>query len=280
MSGVFPRVRDRGAPARHMVLMLCGLIVLFPVAWIAAAAFKRQIVLLTGEFLFTPTLINFNDVLSPTISDYRQNFINSLVIGLGSTLLALLLTTPAAFALRHLRCPRWVGYGLLGWAILFHTLPPIILAGGWYVIFREIGLDNTYAGLICAHAALGLPTALALTMVFVGDVPGELLEAARLDGATPAQMLWRIVVPLARPGLAAAGLLSFIFSWNEFAVTLTLSQRQTATVPIAIGKYAQENTINFTDMAAASVLAIIPALLVLLVAQRLIVSGLTAGALK
>ncbi len=265
---------------RHAILIAAAILVLFPVAWIAAAAFKRQIALLTGEVLFTPTLINFAHILSPTTSDYVLNFANSLIVGVASTALVLALATPAAYAIRHMRCPRWVGYVLLGWAVLFQTLPPIILAGGWYVMFRSVGLDNSYLGLIFAHATLNLPTALGLMVVFVGDMPTELLEAARLDGASSPQILGRIVVPLVRPGIAATGLLAFIFSWNEFAVTLTLSQRQTATVPIAIGKFAQENTINFTDMAAAALLAIVPAIILLLLAQRLIVSGLTAGALK
>ncbi len=270
----------RTALLRHAVLLCAAAIVLFPVAWIAAAAFKRQIALLMGDFLFEPTLINFAHILSPTTSDYVLNLGNSLAVGLASTALVLALATPAAFALKHLGCPAWVGLLLLGWAILFQTLPPITVAGGWYVMFRAAALDNSYAGLTLAHAMLNLPTALGLMVVFMGEVPKELLEAARLDGASSPQILGRIVVPLVRPGIAATGLLSFIFSWNEFAVTLTLSQRQTATVPIAIGKFAQENTISFTDMAAAAVLAMVPTILLLLLAQRLIVSGLTAGALK
>lgn len=270
----------RGSVLRHATLIAAAIIVLSPVAWIAAAAFKRQIALLMGQVLFTPTLINFGHILDPTTSDYVLNFGNSLLVGLVSTALVLLLATPAAYALKHMGCPRWVGFTLLGWAILFQTLPPIVLAGGWYVMFRSVGLDNSYLGLILAHTTLNLPTALGLMVVFIGDVPRELLEAARLDGASSPQILGRVVVPLVSPGLAATGLLSFIFSWNEFAVTLTLAQRQTATVPIAIGKFAQENTINYTDMAAATLLAIIPAIILLLLAQRLIVSGLTAGALK
>lgn len=265
---------------RHSLLVGAALVVLFPVAWIAMAAFKRQIDLLMGGVLFDPTLDNFVHILSPTTSDYVLNFESSLIVGLASTALVLLLATPAAFSLRHLGCPAWIGYTLLGWAVLFQTLPPITLAGGWYVMFRSVGLDNSYAGLTLAHAMLNLPTALGLLVVFVAEVPKELVEAARLDGARSPQILVRVIVPLIRPGIAAAGLLSFIFSWNEFAVTLTLAQRQTATVPIAIGKFAQENTISFTDMSAAALLATIPAVILLLLAQRLIVSGLTAGALK
>ncbi len=266
--------------AIHATLLLAALVVLFPFAWITAAAFKRQIALLTGQLLFTPTLRNFASVLDPTSSDYSRNFANSLVIATASTALVLLVGTLAAYALRHMAWPRWVGHSLLGWSALFQMLPPITVAGAWYEMFRFAGLDNTYLGLVLAHATLNLPMVLWMMLAFVRDVPGELLEAARLDGASSRQVFARVVVPLVRPGLAAAGILAFIFSWNEFLVTLLLSQQQTATVPIAIGKYAQQNTIDYTGMAAAAVLATVPAVLLLLGAQRLIVRGLTAGALK
>ncbi len=264
----------------HAALIAASVVVLLPFLWIAAAAFKRQITLLTGQILFTPTLKNFASVLDPTSSDYPLNFGNSLLIGLASTALVLIVATLASYSLRHMPCPRWIGAALLGWSVLFQMLPPITFAGAWYQMFRFVGLDNSYLGLILAHTTLNLPMVLWMMLVFVKDVPRELLEAARIDGASSPQVLGRIVVPLVRPGLAAAGVLAFIFSWNEFVVTLTLSQRQTATVPIAIGRYAQQNTIDYTGMAASVLLAMVPAILLLLAAQRLIVRGLTAGALK
>ena len=266
--------------ARHLALLAAALIVLLPLAWIAAAAFKTQIALLMGGVVFAPTLANFASVLDPASSDYVENFVNSLIVALGSTALVLMVATLATHALRHMRWPRLLTPALLGWSVLFHMVPPITLAGAWYVMFRFVGLDNSYPGLILAHATLNLPMALWMLLIFMQDVPVEILEAARIDGASGPQLLARVIVPLIRPGLAAAGVLAFVFSWNEFTVTLTLSQRQTATVPIAIGKYAQENTINYTEMAAAALLATIPAIILLLLAQRFIVRGLTAGAVK
>ena len=273
-------MRLRQRIALHAALIAACIVVLLPFLWIAAAAFKRQIALLTGQILFTPTLTNFASMLDPTSSDYPLNFGNSVLIAATSTVLVLCVGTLAAYSLRHMRWPRWVGAVLLGWSALFEMLPPITFAGAWYEMFRFVGLDNSYLGLILAHTTLNLPMVLWMMLVFVQDVPREVLEAARIDGASSGQLLIRIVVPLVRPGLAASGILAFIFSWNEFVVTLTLSQRQTATVPIAIGKYAQQNTIDYTGMAASALLATIPAILLLLAAQRLIVRGLTAGALK
>jgi multiple sugar transport system permease protein len=268
------------ALAQHAALGLAVIVVLFPFLWIAAAAFKTQIALLMGQVLFQPVLTNFEAVLFSSTSDYVRNFGNSLLIGAVSTVLVLIVATLAAYSLRRMRWPAWVVHALLGWSVVFHMVPPITLAGAWYVMFRTVGMDNTYLGLILAHTTLNLPMALWMMTIFVGDLPEELIEAARIDGAETPQILRHVVVPLVRPGLAAAGVLSFIFSWNEFAVALTLSQRETATVPVAIGKFAQENTINYTEMAAAALFSTVPAILLLLIAQRFIVRGLTAGAVK
>ncbi|RCW81837.1 carbohydrate ABC transporter permease [Phyllobacterium bourgognense] len=265
---------------RHGLLVIAAALVLFPFLWIVAAAFKTQISLLTGQLLFQPTLANFVNVLFSSTSDYVRNFSNSLVIASASTVLVLVVATLAAYSLQCMQWPSWVLHSMLGWSVIFHMVPPITLAGAWYSMFRTIGLDNTYTGLILAHTTLNLPMALWMMGVFVRDVPKELIEAAKIDGAGTPRILRHVIVPLVRPGLAAAGILSFIFSWNEFAVVLTLSQRQTATVPVAIGKYAQENTIAYTEMAAASVLSMMPAVLLLLIAQRFIVRGLTTGAVK
>jgi multiple sugar transport system permease protein len=272
--------RRRDEIGRHLLLLGAVAIVIFPFLWIVSAAFKTQIDLLMGHWLFTPHLTGFEKVLYDRTSDFVRNYTNSLIIGCASTALVLFVATLAAFSLYRLRWPAWVVHSLLGWSILFNMVPPITLAGAWYTMFRTIGLDNSYFGLIMAHATLHLPMALWMMSVFIRDVPKELVEAAQIDGAQIPQTFWMVVIPIVRPGLAATGILAFIFSWNEFPVALVLSQRLTATVPLGIGKYAQENTIAFTEMAAASTLSILPALVLLLVAQRFIVRGLVSGAVK
>lgn len=270
----------RGTLLRHVALALFAAVVLFPFLWILAASFKNQIDLLMGRIFFTPVLTSYESVLFGPTSDYVRNFANSMIVGVGSTLLVLTVATLAAWSLYRMEWPEWVLQSMLGWTVVFHMVPPITLAGAWYTMFRSVGLDNTYAGLILAHTTLHLPMALWMMGVFIRDVPKDLVESAQIDGATTPRILWSIIVPLVKPGLAATGILTFIFSWNEFPVALVLTQRQTATVPLGIGKYAQENTIAFTEMAAASVLSIVPAFILLLVAQRFIVRGLTAGAVK
>ena len=134
--------------------------------------------------------------------------------------------------------------------------------------------------MILAHATINLPITLWLMLSFVAELPGEILEAARIDGATPGQILWRIVVPLVRPGLGAAAVLAFIFSWNEFPVALTLTQRATVTVPVGVASFAQDHEIQYPQMAATALLSILPAVVLLLAARRLIVRGLTVGAIR
>ena len=263
--------------ALHAVLALSAVIVILPVVWIALAAFKTQIALLQGDVLFKPYFGNFDELLFSKSADYFAHFGNSLFVASVSTLLVLAIATLAAYSMVRMRWPAWVPALLLAFSLVFHMIPPITLVGPWYVMFRSLGWDNTFAALILTHVALNLPIGIAVMTVFVRDIPLELEEAARIDGCTTPQMLRRIVVPLARPGLAAAGILVFIFSWNEFAVALNLTAKATATVPVAIAKFAQEYEIKNGVMAAGAVLSVLPAILLLLFAQRHIVKGLTAG---
>jgi multiple sugar transport system permease protein len=264
----------------HAALALAALVVTVPVAWVVAAGFRTQISLLIGEFRFTPVLTSFEEVLFSKTSVFLTNFGNSLVVAAASTLLTLAAAFLGAWSLHRMRWPSWVVHLCLGWAMVFHMIPPITLAGAWYTMFRAIGLDNTLAGITLAHATLNLPMALWLMGVFVQEVPKELEEAAVIDGATTPTLLLKIILPLVAPGLAATAVLCFVFSWNEFPAALVLSTKNTATVPVAIAKFAQDFEVQYTQMAASAALSIIPAVLLLLVCQRYIVKGLTMGAVK
>jgi multiple sugar transport system permease protein len=266
--------------ALHAALMIAAALVVVPFLWITLAAFKTQIALMMGELAFQPTLANFDEVLFSKTSDYAANYLNSVLVASVSTIAVLAVATLAAYSLGRMRWPRWTVHLLLLWAVVFHMLPPITLVGAWFTMLRTVGLDSTYTGLILAHITLNLPIALWMMMIYIRDIPLELEEAARLEGASTPIVLWHVIVPLARPGLAATAILVFIFSWNEFAVSLNLSARRTATVPVAIASFAQEYVIKHSAMAAAAVLSLIPALILLVLAQRHIVKGLTSGAVK
>lgn len=270
----------RGVTFVHLFLLAVALFVLVPFVWIVAAGFKTQISLLQGEIFFTPTLTSFREVLFSRTTEFLDNTLNSFVVATVSTLVIVFAATLGGYAIERLRTPRWIVHTMLGWAIIFHMVPPITLVAAWFPLFREIGLDNTYTGLVLGHVAVNLPMALWLMTNFIRDVPVELEEAARIDGCSTPYMIWRIIVPLVAPGLAATAILMFIFSWNEFAVALNLTAKQTATVPVAIAKFAQGYEIKYGEMAATAALSLVPALAFLLFGQRYIVKGLTTGAVK
>jgi multiple sugar transport system permease protein len=269
-----------GIALSHLFLIVVAAFVLVPFFWIVAAGFKTQISLLQGEIFFTPTLASFREVLFSKTTEFLDNTLNSLIVAAGSTLVILVAATLGGYAIERMGTPRWLVHALLGWAVVFHMVPPITLVAAWFPLYRELGLDNTYAGLILGHVAVHLPMALWLMANFVRDVPVELEEAARIDGCSTPWLIWRIIVPLLAPGLAATAILMFIFSWNEFAVALNLTAKQTATIPVAIAKFAQGYEIKYGEMAATAALSLVPALLFLLFGQRYIVKGLTTGAVK
>jgi len=264
----------------YAALAVAAVLILFPFVWIALAGFKTQISLLLGEVAFTPTLANFRELLFSSTSDYLVNFRNSLIVATASTAIVLVVSTLAAYSIERMAWPRWTVHGFLLGAAVFNAIPAITLVGAWYVMFRELGLYNSYTAVVLAHATLNLPIGIWLMATFIREVPRELEEAARIDGCGTVELLWRVVVPVVMPGLAATAILVFIHSWNEFVVALNLTAKQTATVPVAIAKYAQEHETKYGEMAAGAVLSTLPALILLFIAQRHIVRGLTAGAVK
>ena len=265
---------------RWLALTTTVVIILLPFLWIASASVKRRIDILMSNVWSKFVLSNYDEVLFSSVSDYISNYQNSMIVAVISTAIVLTIASMSGYALFRLSWPRWIPAALLTWTVLFHMLPPTVIAGAWFIIFQPIGLVNTYVGLIFAHVTLNIPIGLWLMSAFVRDVPKELEEAALVDGATPAQVYFRIVLPLLRPGLIATGILVFIFSWNEFAVALSLTAKATQTVPVGIAKFAQEFEIQFGEMAAAAVLSTVPAMILLVLGQRYIIKGLTSGALK
>jgi len=264
----------------HCALVVATIITIGPFIYIALSSLKTQISLLMGEIAFSPVWYNFEEVLFGRTSGYTNNFVNSIIVSLSSTVIVMVIAFLASYSLSRMKWPPFVMHVFLVWAMVFNLVPPVSLASAWYELFRALHVNNDWVALILAHSTLNLPMALWLLTAFLREVPKELEEAAMVDGASFLVMLWRVVVPVAMPGIIATALLVFIFSWNEFPVALALTNNNSGTVPVAIAKFAQENEIKYTQMAAASVLSAIPALIALIFGQRFIVSGLTAGAVK
>jgi multiple sugar transport system permease protein len=264
----------------YALLGLAVLLVVGPFAWILMSSFKYQIAIYTGAWIFEPTLANFREVLFSRRSDFLANIQNSILVAAVSTALVLAVGTLAAYSLHRFRWASWLQQAFLGWTLVFHAIPVLTLIGPWYIAFRQLGLYDTRAALVLTHVTINLPMTIWLMMAFFRDIPHELEEAALVDGCDPLQAFWRVSLPLAVPGLIAAGVLAFIFSWNEFAIALSLTSRETATVPVAIARFAQQYEVQHSEMAAASVISTIPAVLLMFFGQRFVVRGLTLGSVK
>lgn len=264
----------------NTLLALGVLIIIFPFLWVALQSFKYEIEILKGSWIFPPTLFNYEDVLWSRRSDFPKNVLNSFIVAAISTLFVLVVGTLAAYSLSRLKWNKWISGAFLGWTLIFNMIPPLTLVGPWYLIFREIGLSETLTAVVLTHITLHLPMTIWMMMAYFSDLPRDLEEAAMVDGCRRIDAFWKISLPLVRPGLIAAGVLAFVFSWNEFSVALNLTGRATATVPVAIARFAQQYEIQYGQMAAASILSTIPALILMFFGQRFVVQGLTMGAVK
>jgi len=262
------------------LLGLAVLLIVGPIAWTFLNSIKTQIDIFTGTLSFTPTWENYDSVLLGRRSNILANVSNSLLVAALSTCVVIVVGTLAAYSLSRLGCAASLKAVFLGWTVLFHTIPPLTLVGPWYVMAREFGLYDTLTALTLIHIAMNLPMTIWIMMAFFGEIPEEMAEAASIDGCTPLQTFRKIMLPLAVPGLITAGVLAFVFSWNEFSVALNLTSRSNATVPVAIARYAQQYEILHGEMAAASIISTIPALLLMFFGQRFVVQGLTMGAVK
>ena len=263
-----------------LLLALGVFIIIGPFLWVALQSFKYEIEILKGSWIFPPTLFNYADVLVSRRSDFPRNVLNSFVVAAISTFFVLIVGTLAAYSLSRLTWSKWISAGFLGWTLIFNMIPPLTLVGPWYLISREIGLSGSLTAVVLTHIALHLPRTIWMMMAYFSDLPRDIEEAAMVDGCRRIDAFWRISLPLVTPGLIAAGVLAFVFSWNEFSVALNLTSRATATVPVAIARFAQQYEIQYGQMAAASVLSTIPALVLMFFGQRFVVQGLTMGAVK
>jgi len=270
------RVRAAG----YAMIALAVVVVVGPFLWILMNSFKTQIAILTGAWSFAPTLDNYADVLLSKRSDFVHALSTSLAVAAASTAVVLVVGTLAAYSLHRFRWAKAVSAAFLGWTLAFHVIPVITLVGPWYLIFRELGLYDTKLALVLTHVTINLPMAVWLMLSFFRALPPEIEEAALVDGCHPLSAFWRVTLPLVVPGLVATAVLSFIFSWNEFTIALNLTSQANATVPVVVAKFANDYEVLHGQMAAASMLATIPALLLMAAGQRFVVQGLTLGSVK
>ncbi|HEY4644006.1 MAG TPA: carbohydrate ABC transporter permease [Bacteroidota bacterium] len=210
---------------------------------------------------------------------FERIILNSAVVAVSTTVLSLLIGSLAGYSLAALKIR---GKQLtLGLILSISMFPPIATVSPLFIIIRALGLRDTYIALIVPYAAFALPLTIWIVTNFFKEIPADLQEASKIDGCTPFQTFFKVYLPLAAPGLVTAGILVFIFSWNEFlyALTFTTTERS-QTIPVGIALFPGLFEIPWGDIAAATIIVTIPIVLVVFSFQRRIVSGLTAGSVK
>jgi multiple sugar transport system permease protein len=263
-----------------LVAVAASFLFLLPVIWVVATSLKPDVEIFAippTVLPQAPTTAHFASVLGD--ETVLRFFRNSLLAAGGATVVGLLLGVPAAFGFARFRY-RFSGV-LLGSVLVTRMFPPVALALPFFLQFRQLGLIDTSLGLAIAYIPIVLPLIIWMLEGFFRELPEELLEAARLDGAGTVGTIWRIVLPISTPAVAVAALFGFLAAWNEFVIALSLTRTPDAqTMPVGIAGYITQFQTLWGDMTAAAVVYLLPVLVLTLLCQRGIISGLTAGATK
>jgi|SRR5579871_3602889 len=253
---------------------------LFPFYWQTVTAFKPPAELYAIPVKWFPSQIywgHFQDVFKNF--GFGRNIVNSLVVASCTTVVSVAAGVLASYSLAKLPLPARPTLMVIVVAMV--TFPGIALVAPLFIVLRSLQLTDTYGALIIPYTAFSLPFAIWVLTNFFRDIPTELAEQAEVDGCTPFQSLRRIILPLAAPGVVTTALLVFIGAWNEYLFALTFTSSQNAmTVPVAIASFPGVQEIPWGDISAGSELVTLPIIVLVLIFQRRIVQGLTAGALK
>ncbi|MBW7473851.1 carbohydrate ABC transporter permease [Paenibacillus oenotherae] len=251
------------------------LLFLFPFLWMLIASFKTQVQVLSPDymFIFSPTFKNYMAVFLEY--DYLKFIWNTLVIALVSTLGSLLLGLPAAYGIAKYKMPYFALTILVA-----KIIPGITYLVPWYILFNKAHLIDSYGGMILAHMVIGLPFIMWVMIPFFEQFPKEVEESSWIDGCSKVRTFAQMVLPVSMPGIITSSLLAFIFSWNNFMFSLVLSGEKTKTLPLAIYNFMSNTSINWGALMAAACVITLPVIVIAMLAQKYIVSGLSAGAVK
>lgn len=270
----------RQTPLQRVLAVLFGwgsaLLLFFPIFWMVLTSFKSETEAIVPSLWFSPTLASYGEVFAR--ANYLSFAINSIVISVGGTVLALLFAVPAAYAMAFHPTERT--RGTLLWMLSTKMLPPVGVLVPIYLLFRSTGLLDSRSGLIMIYALMNLPIVVWMLFTFYKEVPNDILEAGRMDGAKTWGEIWFLLLPLALPGIASTGLLSLILCWNEAFWSLNLTSAGAAPLTAFIASFSSPEGLFFAKLSAASTMAVAPILVFGWFSQRQLVQGLTFGAVK
>jgi multiple sugar transport system permease protein len=285
-----PRPLQRAAPLSHafytLLAVVVTLIFIFPIYWGVSTSLRNPLDTFTVSGLgvpwinFQPTLNNWESQLAS--EEAQRAIANSTIISICAMALALVLGTPAAYALARFQFHRkmMTNQDITVWFLSQRVLPPVATVIPFYLVMRTLGLLDTQLALILINATFILPFVVVILRQTFLDLPVELEEAALVDGASFFTAFFRVALPLAAPAMAATGLIIFAFAWNEFLFAITLSSKNALTIPVHMAGAVDTRGVQFWFMSTRAIIAMVPPVVLALLAQRYIVRGLTLGAVK
>lgn len=268
-------------PPRRLGHTILGVVIiaimLFPLYWMLNVSLQPA-----GNAAATPWL-PFDFSLrgyETAIAEQGGNLLTSLIVSLGAVVLSLVIAAPAAYALAHFRFGTWVSVFLFA-VLTTQMVPGIVVANALYSAYSDLGLLNTYGGLILADSAAGIPFSIILMRAFMMGIPASIIEAAYVDGAGPIRAFLAVVLPISRNALITSALFTFLFAWGDFLFALTLTTTESMR-PITLGLYSYIGGFvnDWSPVMATAVLSSLPAIALLIVAQRYVAAGVTGGAVK
>ncbi|SDN37899.1 carbohydrate ABC transporter membrane protein 2, CUT1 family (TC 3.A.1.1.-) [Fictibacillus solisalsi] len=274
-------MNKKAGPLFYLLLAVFVFLVMFPFLWMLVSSIK-PINELFGDKAFTPftsrpTFDNYISVF--TNYPFLKYLWNSFVVSGITTLYTVLIASFTSYAIARLKFKGKTV--ILGLVLSVSMFPQIATISPIYILLKNIGLTNSYLGLIIPYTTITLPLSIWILVTFFRKIPFDLEEAAKMDGATLMQTYWKVILPLAVPGIFTTAILVFIAAWNEFLFALTINtDDKFKTVPVGIAMFEGQFTVPWGDITAATVIVTVPLVIMVLLFQRRIVSGLTSGAVK
>ena len=259
------------------VLLVVAFLIVFPIAWMVMTAFKSPVYVYSYTIWFPPTLDNFREVFSARWQ-ITDKIINSTVIAVSTVIIAIPIAVCSAYAFSRLQFP--LKRAMFQWILLTQFIPAVTIVLPFYVMFRQLGLLDTYAALIIVDLAIVLPYAIWTIKGFIDAIPMETEEAAIVDGASRARVIWDIVVPMARPGILTAAIFCFIITWNEFLFGYLLSRQRVVPLPVGIIGFVLERGPVWELIAATGIIITIPMFFFAMAIQRHFTKGMNLGAVR
>ena len=251
-------------------------IMLFPIYWMVNASLQPSGNTLSADFFpWNPSFAGYEKA----IADQGKNLLTSLIIALGAVVVTLLIAAPAAYALAQFKF-RWISWALLA-ILIAQMIPGVVIANALYTAYNNLGLLNSIPGLTLADASHAIPFAILIMRASMMSIPASIIEAARVDGAGQLRAFVSIALPIAKNALITAGLFAFLFAWSDFLFALTLTTTdEIRPVTLGIYQYLGTQVSNWSAVMATAVLSSLPAIVLLVVAQKYIAAGATGGAVK